>query len=402
MTNFILKYSSAKIADKDKELNEKSRLIFLIYFFNGQRFKYSTGWKIDPKDWNPKEHRARKGYIELNRFLDKLDRSIKDIHLKLLTDEVPVTRAILKEELDRLLQKKTKVEIFIQFIARFIEQSTHKATSKTIFNTVFGHLKDYPGPKNFSDITAKWFENYSIYLQSKNFSKNYIGKNITTIKQFLNEAAEQKVSKLTDYKSKRFKKPSEEATTIYLTVDELTKIKNAALTPAQDRVRDLFLVGAFTGLRYSDFSKLVPANIENGLIRIRQQKTGDPVVIPVHPLVQEILNKYAGDLPDPISNQKMNKVLKKIAEIAELKDKVIHTRTTGGKVVKTELFKYQLVTCHTARRSFASNAYLAGIPELSIRRITGHKTESSFLKYVKITGEQNALLLSDHPFFKSV
>ena len=83
--------------------------------------------------------------------------------------------------------------------------------------------------------------------------------------------------------------------------------------PSLDRVRDLFLVGCYTGLRFSDFSRLTPKNIADGFIEIEQSKTGDSVVIPVHSVIKKIIKKYNG-LPPTISNQKFNTYLKDICE----------------------------------------------------------------------------------------
>ena len=64
--------------------------------------------------------------------------------------------------------------------------------------------------------------------------------------------------------------------------------------------------------------------------------------------------------------------------------------------------KCDLVSTHVARRSFATNAYKAGVPTIAIMKITGHKKESTFLKYIKISAEENAELLKDHPFFTGI
>ena len=123
------------------------------------------------------------------------------------------------------------------------------------------------------------------------------------------------------------------------------------------------------------------------------------VEIPLHWMIKKILKKYPDRLPKAISDQKMNDYLKDIAEEAELNDPVIKVQTKGGVRVETKYEKWQLVTVHTARRSFASNMYLAGIPAISIMKITGHRSEKSFLKYIKISPEQNADLIESHPFF---
>jgi integrase len=95
----------------------------------------------------------------------------------------------------------------------------------------------------------------------------------------------------------------------------------------------------------------------------------------------------------------MNKYLKEIGEDAKIKGKIQVTITKGGEVKKDTYNKFKLISTHTARRSFASNCYLAGIPAITIMKITGHKTESSFLRYIRISQEENANKLLDHPFF---
>ena len=77
-------------------------------------------------------------------------------------------------------------------------------------------------------------------------------------------------------------------------------------------------------------------------------------------------------------------------------------RTKGTLTCAETKPKYDLVTSHTARRSFATNAYLAGLPPISIMKITGHKTESSFMKYIKISEKENAIQLKGHEFFNQI
>jgi len=96
----------------------------------------------------------------------------------------------------------------------------------------------------------------------------------------------------------------------------------------------------------------------------------------------------------------MNDYLKELGQLAEIEESILITATKGGKR-ETETFKkWELITTHTARRSFATNAYLQNVPTISIMEITGHKTEKSFLKYIKISQEDNANKLINHPFFR--
>lgn len=100
-----------------------------------------------------------------------------------------------------------------------------------------------------------------------------------------------------------------------------------------------------------------------------------------------------------ISQQKFNDYLKEVCELAGINDLITFYQTRGEKREQITLPKYQLITSHTARRSFATNAFKAGLPSISIMKITGHKTERSFLKYIKITKEENAKLIMEHHFF---
>jgi integrase len=157
----------------------------------------------------------------------------------------------------------------------------------------------------------------------------------------------------------------------------------------------LFLIGCYTGLRYSDFSIIKPEQIKDGYIELKEQtKTGNPVIIPVHATVNRILEKYNGQLPKSISNQKTNSYLKEIGRLMpSLQMNFSRAITKGGVKVMTNYQKWELLSTHTARRSFATNEYLNGTPTITIMAITGHRTEKAFLRYIKLTPKEHAKLL---------
>ncbi len=161
-----------------------------------------------------------------------------------------------------------------------------------------------------------------------------------------------------------------------------------------DKVRDAFLVGCYTGLRYSDYSDLKMDNIRNGYIERVQIKTGQKVVIPVHSVVKTILNKYHGSPPPMISNQRSNKYIKELCKmIPELNQEISIKQQINGIAKTIAVPKYSLISTHTARRSFATNQYKAGVPSITIMAITGHKTEKVFLNYIKIKPDEHAQIL---------
>ena len=219
----------------------------------------------------------------------------------------------------------------------------------------------------------------------------------------MNEATDRGINDNLEYKKKKFKTIREESDTVYLSMNELEKFEklNLSSNPSLDKVRDLFLIGCYTGLRFSDFTQIQPENInkENSMLFIRTQKTSERVAIPLHKTVRTILEKHKNKLPKAFSNQAMNSYIKDIGSLAKINELIETTITRAGIVEKTVLPKYKLISTHTARRSFATNLFIADVPSISIMKITGHKTERSFMQYIRITQEQNADKLLTHPFF---
>jgi integrase len=164
----------------------------------------------------------------------------------------------------------------------------------------------------------------------------------------------------------------------------------------------VFVLSCYTGLRFSDWGKYTPENIIEGgrLLKVMTFKTGELVVIPLSTTAREILNRYQGTSFRLPSNVKMNKTLKVIGQLAEMHQTMNVSSTSGGIVMTVLRMKWELITTHTARRSFATNAFLSGIPTISIMKITGHRTERSFLKYIRVSQLENAIKMAEHPFFK--
>lgn len=153
-------------------------------------------------------------------------------------------------------------------------------------------------------------------------------------------------------------------------------------------------MGAYTGQRVSDWRKLNENNIvvydSVSCFKLRQAKTNNEVIIPIHPIIQTILDKRKGKAPKFVNDQDINLKLKKIAEKAKIKDEISE---------KENVPKYDLVCTHTARRSFCTNAYKNGMDTLAIMQLSGHKTEKSFLTYIKIGKEEFASRIAKHKFF---
>lgn len=407
----IKKDPKGKIPSKGKEETP----IYLIMWIDQHRIKLSTGKKIHPKNWNKLEHRARQTERYKN-FKDTNDR-LKDIEEKALAcydnhmvnnDTLYINR--LRDELELIIRPKPQEEplklSFYDASEQYISSINRKPWTIKHYITTLRAIRYYQEHNNivldFRDINMDFYEDFIQFCNKvKVLSFNTTGTHIKNIKIFYKYALRK------GYTEKElpgdFRVFAETADTIYLNEQELQTIYDLDLSDNKrlEQQRDLFIIGCYTGLRFGDLSKLRMENIiKSGTrIRVKTEKTGETVEIPIHWTIRAILEKYNGTLPRAISDQKMNDYLKEIAEKAELNENIIKTQTKGGMRVETEHLMYQLVTVHTSRRSFATNAYLAGVPSISIMKITGHRSEKSFLKYIKISQEQNADLMANHPFF---
>jgi integrase len=395
--------------------SESPTLIYLLFRFNNQRLKYSTGQKIHPKFWNEdkqkaKETRALSGYAELNTLLKNHKDVAHDVYRTLINDKQIPTVKNIKNGIDEVLKtplQNSSPKEFIGFIDFYIKNTTKSESTIKQYNQTLRLIKEFQEKTRcaltFDSIDLDFYDKFTAYLASKGYYLNTIGTVIKNLKVFLNVAIEKGLTKNISFKSRKFKKIQEESESIYLTKDEITKIYEVDLSDNDElcKARDLFIIGCYTGLRFSDLAKLNEKNIidKGTKIKILTQKTGELVIIPLHTYILEILKRYSGKIPEVISNQKMNDHLKDIGKLAKIKEKTTLHFTQGG-VKKSDTFpKHELITVHTARRSFATNAFLNDIPSISIMKITGHRTERAFLKYIKITQEENANKLLNHPFF---
>lgn len=391
--------------------------LFVRISFKCKIVKFYPGLSIEPKYWDHKAQKAKNspGFsyrAEFNYALGNIKGRIEKIFLKYQTENSQVPEPDILRDLLRIefKQDESKKWNFLSYYEDFVKRSfsggridpkTGKLVSKAMslkYETTLRHLKKFDQTwsrkLDFDTIDLEFHTDYLEYLSSKGLSQNTQGDHIKCIKAILGEATEKRINANLIFKSRYFTKPSEESESIYLNEVELLEIQSLELPGYLDRVRDMFLIGAYTGLRFSDFSVLETKDIHHGFINIKQQKTGNNVVIPIHRNVKKILDKYNGKLPKAISNQKFNQYLKEIAKKTKaLSQPVSKTMIRAGKKETIEYQKWELVSSHVARRSFATNAYLQGIPTLTIMAITGHKTEKAFLRYIKLSSSDHAKLL---------
>ncbi|MDP1814624.1 MAG: tyrosine-type recombinase/integrase [Leadbetterella sp.] len=421
-----------------KNPKEKSSPIKAIFYYNYLRFTYTEPkLRVETQFWNANDQRARNtklfpGAAMLNRSLNLIESAIIESYREFINQNnnqpsLEELSSLVKQRRGRGNKQNNKELGLFEFIEDFIEKAkcgqqinlnTGKPISKVTIRTyeqTLRVLRDFSKLKyknlGFDDIDVPFYSQFVHFLRKEykseasgtSFKVNTIGKHITNIKSFLQNAVDNKLTTNLSFKSKQFRVVHETVESVYLTQEEIDALyyKDLSKTKTLERVRDLFIIGCETGLRISDLKRLTTDNIiehdGDKYIRIEMQKTEKPVIIPISVRVKELFDKYVeqtGELfPKAVSDQKMNQYIKEIASKIELLNNTVsYSTTVNDKRVSVSKPKYDLITNHTARRSFATNAVIKGISRTMVMAITGHKTEKSFNKYIRLDEMEKAKL----------
>jgi len=370
------------------------------------------------------EEFTKNEFVKLRVNIDGL----RDHILSRLTNRnEPLTKSWLLTEINAYYEKdlksgqKRKRETFRDYFTQYLKEAKagkrlHQHNGKAMkyrhstlkaYTHTLETFKAFEGSKRYSyeainlDVYKQLVDHYT----AKNYSQNTIGKHIKIIKLILRSARDEGLHNNTDIDQKGFKVLRAPVQSIYLNEQELRALFDLDLSQnlLHDKIRDVFLVGCYTAQRFSDYSRIEPDMIRTlssgaRVIELIQQKTGEKVIIPIHPKLDQILRKYEYRLPH-LWEQKVNLHIKEIADKAGITEPVQLEQSKGGMIVKTTVAKNELIKTHTARRSGCTNMYLAGIPVLDIMKISGHKTDREFLKYIKIDKEEAATIMAQHPYF---
>jgi len=294
----------------------------------------------------------------------------------------------------------------VHYIRQFaVSMNTNKPNRNKWLNNAnkIEEFEKFMGLEMNSDMFNKIkTDSYLYFLKSS--SKNYKTSTIISFYSKLSEAL--KYAKSDGYKvHEGYKDISlipEDSCTVPLNEAEIQKL--FSLKPLRKNahaVRERMVIGCHTGLRFSDLKLVTAEHFNINYFSTNQLKTKGNAVIPVHWHIKEIIKRNRGILSPIPSQQSFGKTIKRICKKAGITQKVLYEQTEGLRFVRKWVPKYTLISSHTCRRSIANNLYLRAIPVRNIMMITGHKTEEAFFRYIRIHPIENAIELSNHPYFSN-
>ncbi|MBT7243594.1 MAG: tyrosine-type recombinase/integrase [Flavobacteriaceae bacterium] len=398
---------------------QKYETNILLRFKNGRKgdFTVSTDLKVNPKKWSSAKQKVKltaddKSKDFINGKLLDLKNFLFDVFNKDNSSGEIIDSQWLKKKIAYFFNRPSEADAFDEvFFTAYMDSFIKNAPKRIIrgkskpvskgtitkYNTTLNKLKEfeehYKIKVKHTDLDLIFYDKFVNFLsQEQKINLGTIGNYIGTIKTIARDAKLKGLPVHEHINHPNFFVPKVTSHSIYFNDDEINKIFNHDFKGVErlENARDLFIIGLRSGLRISDFLRLKETNIKDGFIKVETKKTGHTVTIPLHPQIKAILEKRGG-LPRSISDQKFNKHIKDICEDVGFKQLIKGAKINEETKRKEEgVFpKWELVSSHICRRSFSTNLY-GKLDNLTIMAITGHQTETQFLKYIKITDTEKA------------
>lgn len=385
----------------------KESLIYFRSFFNNENknFIYSTGEKIKPSEWDfegrqPNDLNGRTKKAEIHRSvkmqLDRYSSFFTEIVNRYKNINEELTVDILKQRFDEKFKKITVKSDFFRIYQEFLDEKENDYTGNSISNST---LKRYKCNKNLLEdfesnckvkITLGKFDDklYNRFLkyciEEKKHSANTLHRNVGLLKTFLLWALNKKYTYNNNFIT--FKKPAKFTTDeIALNYEQVELIYNYDFSDNKrlERVRDLFVFGCTTGMRFGNYSTISRSDVDGNFIRVIDLKSKSKnLAIPLNSISKSILEKYDYNLPS-ITNQKMNEYIKEVFKKLEFTDEIKKTMKYGDELVDQKAEFWTRISSHTARRSFITIMKNKRVPDKVIMSYTGHTSLEVFNAYYR-------------------
>ena len=421
----------------------------LLYRFSDIDFVFGANTKFETtKDYWSDQHKQRKfkktsDVIESNKIQDikakqtQVDAELNKIEKHVLNafnlvnpDEV--NKEWLQTQIDNYYNPPQETEPLpkglLKYFDYFIGCKKNEITIGTLkkYNVSKHLLQRYElekkTPIQIIDVNDKFKLDFEKYCLKHNYAPNTISKDLRTIKTVCNHAGHNglKIS----HQLETIKTPNYKIEKIYLNFDELQKIEDVdkrRLNDNYDNAKDWLIISCYTGQRISDFMRFTKDMIRfeknkegvlKPFIEFTQVKTDKIMTVALHPKVMAILDKREGNFPKVISDSKYNLYIKQVCRIAKITEKIkgsklndLNKEEDEKKSKKEDVKQYrkesgmfpkwELITSHIGRRSFASNFY-GTIPTTYLMNVTGHSTEAMFLNYLGKSNKDLAMEITNY------
>lgn len=437
-------YQSLHFNLKQQKEAMKPTQIMMAVRIGGIRYRVYIKNKVEPAFWNNKAECCKNGEFlsaRVNARATRINKTIDTIKRKLDTADMLAAelgclltiddlRSVIKTVTESCpsasqvpaikSQKKTKepaacgndpIMILRSIADNFeaeISDKGGKGASSSRKTYLYGcqRLEDYTGEKaivihSFAQLNRSFYHDFAQWLNKRSYmagntKKQYcattVQNTLRCISNLHHKAYEAGYTDVPECRCSAFHfAVKQQSGKVYLSEKELDRIGSLShLGKTEEGVRDMFYLASYTGLRISDINQLNDAVIADGTIRLFQKKTHGYVAIPILKEVAGIIEKYQ-NLPKgfpKISPGSANRLVKQLCQKAGIDSLVQVEECRGGSLEQKTCPKYELVSFHTARRSCITNLFRRGYSPNYLMSMSGHKSVSSFQRYIKSDSEE--------------
>lgn len=404
---FLLKEPQHDVEAKKRQ----PTLVLFVYRVNAKsKVVYSIREYISPNEWDfvqqlPLAIKGRRDLSELRIKLKNIDSHFLSFFRSMENQGIDLTVELVISELDIYLKRGIRENIPVQVLAyarNVYVRGKNEDNAKLVLSSIRQFNKFRPGI-TFDMISMRLIEDYNAYLLNKGFKNNTIVNYINTLYSIVLHASRSSSIRLQADALEgigMMKAPREHVKRAVLTVEELTTLfRMEVQDPLRRHVRDVFIISSFTGIRRKDAKMSENVHFDGRFFAKRTSKTGKYVKIPLHPFVKELIEQYNGFSYPDINDHRFNTIVRSLVKEAGIDKQFSYSITIGG--VKTDFvkYKYECISSHTARRSFATNIHKAGIPPAVAMVFTGHKKLQQYMDYIMLYEDEIAEEYENHPFF---
>jgi len=424
-----------KLCEEKRATAEGTSSVYFQYFPDvTHRVFLNTRIAIPPKFWDRHKQRIKDSlpntygdHQKLNDEIVRQYRLAEDLIKLAKSSGIENPGLFVKEKfspdlrLDSLIQcdwklrsqiEKSKTSFFLQQMDDYIQAKSRKVKrgTLTVFQSMRLHFQAFEKhrgkPIQFEALDFQFYEDLIDFLthhytlprkkdKAVGLRVNTIGKTIHQFRIFIKDRIKRRIIPAIDLSD--YKVPSEETDAVYLTPDEIGQIYTLDLGERPDLApaRNLFVLGCLTGLRFSDFSTLRPEDLQQDMLHKKQEKSVHWVVIPLRKEAKAIFTEQFKNNIPAICNSEFNQRIKEIGKLAGIDQPIKFSYRKGNRMIDVKRSKFAWITSHTARRSFCTNEFLAGTPVYLIMKISGHKREKDFYRYIRVDPQEAALKVKE-------
>lgn len=387
--------------------SETETLIYFRSYFGGEKreFIYSTGERIKPSEWDfdnhqPDDIRGRSQRSNTHRTINKQLNRYSDLFQEVVNQYKNIGEDLTRKKLRLRFNeefKRTEVkDDFFRIYDEFLEDRQNDFSGSSISKSTIKRYeynktllqefnRDYKVNLTFANFDDKVYNQFLKYsIEVKHHSANTLNRNVGLLKTFLYWVLNKKYTFNNSFI--QFQAPSKFKTDeIALNMEQLKEVYAFDFSKIKrlEKVRDLFIIGCTTGMRFGNYSTISKDDIQGGFIRTVDLKDkSKKLAIPLNPISKEIFEKYDYSLPE-ISNQKMNKYIKEVFKAIGYVDEIKKTMKYGDELVEVKSLLYERISSHTARRSFITIMKNQRVPDKVIMSYTGHRSLEVFNNYYR-------------------